>query len=365
MFVKKNLVAVAALMAVAGAAQAQSSVKLYGYVEAAVGSFEEAHTTGAKARTSEVASGQMMTNFIGFSGSEDLGGGLKAEFALESFLAADTGATLTNNHGGFWGRASWVGLSGGFGRIALGQYDNPLFTSGYTYNPFGSSMGFSPTMRHLSYIGQTATATPGVNPGVGFDTGWINSITYESPVMSGFQLIGQYAPKESTATGTKNAYTVAASYNAGPFSAMATYVKSGKSASTAWTADEKVWNLGASYDFGMLKAFAQYTDIKEVDSVAVTVSSTVTNGALLANKSKIYQLGVSVPVTDKAAVLASYGELKNEVTSTKAEEKDRLFTLAFNYDLSKRTGVYGAFMNNGHTNLQSGQSYAVGIKHSF
>ncbi|CAH0348098.1 porin [Aquabacterium sp. CECT 9606] len=79
MFAKKNLVAAAALMALVGAAQAD--VKVYGSVEASFGSFEAAHAAGASERTTEVSSGNMMTSFIGFSGSEDLGGGLKAEFA--------------------------------------------------------------------------------------------------------------------------------------------------------------------------------------------------------------------------------------------------------------------------------------------
>jgi predicted porin len=361
MFAKKNLVAVAALMAVAGAAQAD--VKLYGYVEMAVGSYEFAHTkddpTKTGYRTTKVQSGDMMTSFIGVSGGEDLGGGLKAEFTLESFLAADNGSALPNNHGGFWGRGSNVALTGGFGKVALGQYDNPLFTTGYTYNPFGSSMTFSPTMRHLSYLGQTGTT------GVGFDTGWINSVTYESPVMTGFQGIAQYAPKESTAAGTKNSYALAGSYNAGPLSAMLTYVSAGKTASTAWTAEEKVWNLGASYDFGVAKAFVQYTNISEKDSAAVVVSTSVTNAALDANKTKIYQLGVTVPVTDKSNVMASYGESKNKATASGDKYKDRILSVGYDYALSKRTGVYGVFMNNDATDKDSGQTFAVGIKHSF
>ncbi len=149
MFAKKTLVAAAALLAVAGAAQAQSSVKLYGYIEASVGSFEDFALSKnddgdiigrSTDRATKVESGNMMTSYIGLSGSEDLGGGLKAEFVLESFLAGDTGSTLTNMAGGFWGRGSWVGLSGDFGRVALGQYDNAFFTMGLLYNPFGSSM---------------------------------------------------------------------------------------------------------------------------------------------------------------------------------------------------------------------------------
>lgn len=351
MFAKKNLVAAAALLALAGAAQAQ--VKLYGMVDMSVGSFESAHEKGDKARTTEVASGKMMTSYFGLSGSEDLGGGLKAEFVLESFLAADTGEAggenTRNKAGGFWSRGSWVGLSGGFGRVALGQYDNPLFTYGYTYNPFGSSMAFSPTMRHY-YYGQGGVDQ--ANAGVGFDTGFVNSVTYETPVMGGFMATLQYSPKES---GDSASYSAAVSYNAGPLSAALTYVKSG--ISTAYDADEKVWALGASYDFGVAKAFLQYT---AVDQDASTVG-----GVQAANEDKIYQVGVSVPLSDKASVMASYGKLSNKLVSSGAKENDSVFSLGYSYMLSKRTDVYGVFTNNQHTGLESGQTFAVGIRHNF
>ncbi len=343
MFAKKNLVAAAALLAVAGAAQAQSSVKLYGYVEAAVGSFEDAHAKGTKTRATKVESGQMMTSFIGLSGSEDLGGGLKAEFALESFLASDTGATLTNKAGGFWGRGSFVALSGDFGKVALGQYDNPLFTSGYLYNPFGSSMAFSPTMRHYY-------STDGV---MSFDTGFVNSVTYETPNLGGFTATAQYSPKETTAAGSKNSWSVAGNYTAGPLSAQLTYVRSGIDAAGAYVGDQKVWSLGASYDFGVAKAFLQYTDVDDKTN---------------AEDDTIYQVGVSLPLSDKSSVLASFGQLKVKAAGAGVSQKDRVFSLGYEYALSKRTGVYGVFTNNTETktaNNESGQTYAVGIKHSF
>jgi len=361
MFAKKNLVAAAALLAVAGAAQAQSSVKLYGTVDASVGSYEAAHTKGDKARTTKVESGDMITSFIGLSGSEDLGGGLKAEFTLETFLKADTGKadSVYNKASGFWGRGSNIALSGGFGKVAIGQYDNPLFTSGYTYNPFGSSMSFSPTMRHFYYnqagIGQSNGTT-------GIDTGFVNSLTYETPNFSGFTAAAQYSPKESTTAGFGNSYTVSGSYNAGPLSATLTYVKSG--IATAYDSDEKIIGFGASYDFGVVKAFGQYTQIKQTASSAVNNNPNVTQPQL-ANKDKIYQLGVSVPVTDKASVLASFGKLSNKVTSTGTKETDTVFSIGYDYFLSKRTDVYGVFSNNQHTDKVSGQTFAVGVRHSF
>lgn len=365
MFAKKNLVAAAALLALAGAAQAQSSVKLYGALDIGVGSYQ---TAGTKSVT-KVEGGNMMTSFFGLSGSEDLGGGLKAEFTLESFLAPDNGAMLSNNAGNFWGRGSNVALVGGFGKVALGQYDNPLFTSGYTYNPLGSSMPFSPTMRHLSYLGQT----PG---GVGFDTGFVNSVTYESPVFSGFQAVAQYAPKETKAAKTADSYALAGIYNAGPLSATLTYVKGGntstvpvttgidKNTVTGYFANQKVIDLGTSYDFGVAKAFLQYTSIKTTQSITAADAVDATIDAVNA-KTKIYQIGVSVPVTDKATFLASYGESKYKSAPTATSTKDRVLTVGYDYFLSKRTDVYALAMNNGQTNLKSGQSFVVGVKHAF
>ncbi len=368
MFAKKNLVATAALLALAGAAHAD--VKLYGSLDIGIGSYQ---TAGGKSVT-KVEGGNMMTSFFGLAGSEDLGGGLKAEFAIESFLAPDNGAMLSNNAGNFWGRASNVALSGGFGKVAIGQYDNPLFTSGYTYNPLGSSMTFSPTMRHLSYLGQTSvefdteTKTT-LNTGVGFDTGWVNSLTYESPVFSGFQVVAQFAPKETKEAKTADSYAVAGIYNAGPLSATLTYAKggntskivSGKNTVTGYFANQKVTDLGASYDFGVVKAFAQYTTIKT--SLNTILSDTDAVFYEIPSKTKIYQVGVSVPVTDKASVLASYGESK--FSSNGDSGKDRVLTIGYDYVLSKRTDVYGLAMNNGRTDTKSGQSFAVGIKHAF
>ncbi|MDE2401908.1 MAG: porin [Burkholderiales bacterium] len=365
MFAKKNLVAAAALLALAGAAQAD--VKLYGMVDMSFGSFGGAHVKGTPNRVTAVQSGQMMPSYFGIAGSEDLGDGLKAEFALESFLAGDTGANVTNNAGQFWSRGSNVALSGGFGKVALGQYDNPLFTAGYTYDPFGSSMTFSPTMRHYNYIGQTSGIA---GAGVGFDTGWINSITYESPNFSGFNFVAQTALKESSTSGAKNSFALSGSYNAGPLSLTAVYVKGGPSDQPAvapgaafhtYGADEKIWNLSGSYDFGVLKAFATYTDIKQTASLVPATAATD-------NKDKIFQIGVSVPVTEKGAVLASYGELKNKDVATGTTSKDRVFSLGYDHNLSKRTDVYAVYSSNTQSNTvndASGQTFAVGIRHNF
>ncbi|RRS03246.1 porin [Aquabacterium soli] len=365
MFAKKNVVAAAALMAMAAAAQAE--VKIYGYLDAAFGSYESFTFNGAGAitteRSTQVSSGNMMTSFIGFAGSEDLGGGLKAEFALESFLATDTGGEVRNMAGGFWGRASWVGLSGGFGRVILGQYDNAFFTLGYTYNPFGSSMVFSPSMVSWYSFSLDPTAF-GADANLGYDTGWVNSITYETPNLGGFTAALQFAPKESSGgnEGNKNNYAVSGAYNAGPLSVMAVYTNSGANTnSTAYIARQKNWGLGASYDFGVLKLQGQYAQIKTFDAVSGDEDS----------KAKFFQIGATVPVTPAGNLLFSYGETKNEFAGVSGEEKLKQFSIGYDHSISKRTGAYVAFSNKKidsdfvAIDDDSANIFAVGVRHSF
>lgn len=359
MFAKKTLVAAAALLAAAGAAQAQSSVKLYGYLEASVGSFEDfsvvapGNLAGATtSRATKVESGNMMTSYFGLSGSEDLGSGLKAEFVLESFLAGDTGSNVPNLATGFWSRGSWVGLSGDFGRVALGQYDNAFFTMGLLYNAFGSSMTFAPTM--VSYYSLAA----GGGASLGYDTGWVNSITYETPNFGGFTASLQFAPKETSAGGdAKNAYALSAAYNAGALSVMGVYTYSGDTGGSAYVARQKNFGLGASYDFGVAKLMGQYSVVKDETAGADS-------------KAKFFQVGASVPVSANGNVLIAYGQTKyDDGMLGLADGKLQQFSLGYDHALSKRSGVYAAFttkkLKDAGLADESANIFAVGLRHAF
>ena len=123
---KKSLIALAVLAA-SGAAMAQSSVTLYGIADLAV--------VKAKGSSAALASGGVSTSRWGLKGSEDLGGGLAANFNFEQSVNLVDGTT-----GNGFNRQAWVGFSGGFGEIKLGKmwnaYDDivgatsPLFDSG-------------------------------------------------------------------------------------------------------------------------------------------------------------------------------------------------------------------------------------------
>src|SRR4051812_24354305 len=110
---KKTLLAFALLGAFAGTASAQSNVTVYGVVEIAVNYADNGAATNA--RTFSLDNGTSLPSRIGFKGTEDLGGGLKALFQLENGFNLDTGAITQT--GRIFGRQAWVGLNGGFGTV--------------------------------------------------------------------------------------------------------------------------------------------------------------------------------------------------------------------------------------------------------
>jgi predicted porin len=123
---KKSLIALAALAAVSGAAQAQSSVSVYGIIDSGYLSTEServainANGVGKleKFESKGVGSSSSASSRLGFRGTEDLGGGLKAEFVIETGLAATNATVSTFNN-----RQSFIGLTGGFGALRVGtQY---------------------------------------------------------------------------------------------------------------------------------------------------------------------------------------------------------------------------------------------------
>ena len=90
--VQKIFPAVITFFGVATAAHAQSSATLYGSLDLAVGSFQSSALAAASKHVTKVDGNVMVTSYLGFKGVEDIGGGLKAGYTLETFLRPDTGA---------------------------------------------------------------------------------------------------------------------------------------------------------------------------------------------------------------------------------------------------------------------------------
>ena len=322
MFAKNVLVAAAALVATV-AAQAQS-VTVYGNVEAAFGSFERG-VAGEELthRITRVESNVLTGSFLGFKGQEDLGGGLKAFFKLESTIGLDTGSVAGN----FWGRTSEIGLTNAYGTLTA-----------------GNSLSLSALANHAQSPFSVFGSLNGVQNGVGedFATVQANTLTVTSANYSGFSAALQYGASE--AHGKDSKYALAANYAAGPLAANFTYTDD----VDALNASRNLWQLGGSYNFGVAKAFVQ---VGQADLAG-------------SNDTDFFQLGVSAPVTAAGTVLASWTHAKID----NAGKSDQL-SAAYDHALSKRTGAfaglaYEQFKPEGGDS-KSGVSLAVGLHHAF
>ncbi len=175
---KLTFVATAVLGLLSTAAMGQSSVTLYGIVDAAV-----VHTTNQLGGSrSSIDAGQLATSRWGMRGSEDLGGGLKANFGLESTLVNDTGAA-----GNLFDRQATVGLSGGFGSVNLGRQNILGVDSIGLADPLGlAHPGTNPNVAFSALNAGRLYGEYGTNGGVNqAQLRQNNSIKYLTPVFSG------------------------------------------------------------------------------------------------------------------------------------------------------------------------------------
>ncbi|MFT4266806.1 MAG: porin [Xenophilus sp.] len=385
---KKSLVALAAL-AVAGVASAQSSVTLFGTVDASVSGVSNKSSNGTSTvRTSStgLSGSNANSSAFGFRGVEDLGGGLAASFWLEGDGSTDTGAGGTL----LFGRRSTVSLSGNFGEIRLGRDYKPTFWNYAAYSPFGTNgVGTA--------LGYRAAALFEASGGAVRSS---NSIGYFLPAnLGGFYGQVQYAFHEqtkyddATAQSTLNNNSRGGSYVGGrfgyangPLDVSAAYGVQNVGSDFALGLDSlvKTFNAGATYDFGPLKLFAQYDHVKSDDGFYSIYGTTAVSGAdVTANA---YLLGVTVPV-GAGVIRASYGHVKFDLPTASwygyTEPKADQLALGYVHNLSKRTSLYatvsylknkdgsplvlsGSYygLTSGYT-AKSSLGYDFGISHKF
>jgi hypothetical protein len=128
---KKSLIALAALSAFATAAQAQSTVSVYGIVDAGLSSLDATNAKGQKVTTEGIKQGNASGSRLGFRGTEDLGGGLKANFVIE--MTADvTGSTALTAT-----RQAFAGLQSGAGELRIGTQNTVGFGFTNMFTPGG------------------------------------------------------------------------------------------------------------------------------------------------------------------------------------------------------------------------------------
>jgi predicted porin len=322
------LIAASAALVLPAAALAQTSVTLAGLLDISAG---QSKPVGNPSKTWNVDNGQMTTSWFGVSGSEDLGGGLSAIFTLQSFMRADTGASGRFGADTFWARNAFVGLaSSGLGRVTIGRNTTPFFVTTLSFNPFGDSFGYSPSIRHYFTSG-TLTG----------DSGWSDSVLYTSPKFGGATLQFFAAAAEAGSNGRNHGVNLR--WGAGAFDSALSWQDVKKDGATA-VADTKSWQAAATYDFGVARMFAQFGNV-----------ANKTTG----NEYDITGLGASVPMGN-GKVLAQWGQIKPETGARR-----RTFSAGYDYFLSKRTDLYAVAMSDKITGQSSGSAFSIGVRHRY
>jgi predicted porin len=361
------------LAASSGASLAQSTVSVFGSLDAMASRFTGS-TAGVNAgdqATKRLDSGGMSTSHLGLRGTEDLGEGLAASFELSSFLRNDTGEPGRNNAIGapvnvaadpFWSRAAWVGLSSrSFGRVRLGNGTSLLFLNSITSDAFVDSTVFSP-INLVTFIGSPLTG----------GTGWTNQIMIDSPTFAG--LTASASVSASEGQGGRNV-AGRLSYAGGPAGAAFAYqtVKKNPLTFADGTSpnNTKSWQLAGTYDFNVVKLFAHIGRIENDGTEAAPLNIGY----------KIWSISASVPIRT-GYVLAGYasrttGDVVGPVPATVAggNKERKVFSIGYDYFLSKRTDVYAMVMNDRtvtnslpappHLVTASATNLGVGLRHRF
>jgi len=370
---KKSLIALAVVSAFAAPAfAATSNVDVYG----ALGiSIEDNDSDNSDLQVTDRQSR------IGFKGTEDLGGGLKAIWQIEQAISASAsgqdgvgGATLAN-------RNSFVGLSGGFGTVLMGRHDTPYKMSTGSLDIFADTVadwnvaeGFDLTT--TATIGSIVGAATVISPALIDPTHDLRSaaaIAYVSPNFSGFSFAAAVVATNNPsavsistagAVGAGNlnsgdnldAYSLSGTYANGPLFLTVGY-------QDAKVIDSQALKIGAGYSFGDLKLGAVYENVENslVGGVYVAANASLSissgAGALVADRdtwlvNAAYTMG---PIVLKA----EYGQLDIEDLDV-----DK-WALGADYNLSKRTNVYAVYTKTDVDGSEDVGAWALGVRHSF
>ncbi|HTR08034.1 MAG TPA: porin [Paraburkholderia sp.] len=348
---KKTLMVAALTGVFASAAHAQSSVTLYGLIDAGITYSNNQRVSATSGHSAwQATSGTVNGSRWGLRGSEDLGGGLKAIFTLENGFNIDNGASKQS--GRMFGRQAFVGLaSDQFGAVTLGrQYDSvvdylaPLSNTGTQY-------------------GGTIAAHPFDNDNLNNSVRFNNTIKYSSVNYAGFKFGGTYSFSNSTEFANNRAYSFGGTYNWGGLNVAAGYLQlnndihnlqvSSSSFSGAQTGEwtfaagtQRTFGGGVNYTFGPATAGFVYTQTNLTNTVpGVGISpgqSGTTNGiGFNANSARFqnFEGNIRYALTPAISLAGAYTYTRTNFGGG-VNPNYNTVSLQSDYALSKRTDIY-------------------------
>lgn len=343
---KKSLIALAVLGAVAGTASAQSSVTMYGIVDIGVQWNEVGVNLGTSGTprweqesTFGIESGFQSGSRLGVRGSEALGGAWSAIFTLEAGFDVSTG---TSGQGGrLFGRQAWGGFQhtgmGSFvaGRVATVSSGTGSFDLWGAVDPFGTGFGF---------FGLQGTFIP--SNALRED----NAVLWRSPNWGGFNFGASYSfnisgPEVVPSGNNIDGFGLGGNWTWGPLLIAVTYdqINAPDTITGPFNQDQKMLQFGAVVDLKFLKIHGAYANQSDISLVQSALSGAgVAPTGLIPYDNKAFMLGVTVPLFG-GALLASYQVSDaDEVTFglSRYEPDYTIFGVGYTYPLSRRTNMY-------------------------
>jgi predicted porin len=346
----KKLIALAiagASLAPAAMAQTANPVTLYGRVYV---TFESVEAKGGASRVSRRNRVEDQSSLLGVRGTEDLGGGLKAFFQLETAFRADQNNTT------FAARNSGVGLQGGWGSILLGRWDMPYKTATTAVDPYGD----------LTISGITGV----LNDGGNFDRRDQNVAQYWSPNFGGFAFRIAATANEGKTDGTATVRGL----NPRDTGANVTFTRGPVYAFLAWeehkdpsatVEKEEGYAGGGNFTIGPVKLGAQYQEYKKS----------------LRDKQKAW-MGNVVFTFGNNQIIYQYMQSKDGKlnTATTGEPDCKSNSLGYQYNFTRRTFAIASYVKVDNNDLaacnfgsnrltaaagQDPQGVFVGLRHIF
>ena len=353
---KKTLLAAAALSAFAGAAQAQSSVTVYGTLDAAVTNAD----TGAADRngtTTKLAGSRTVSDRLGFKGVEDLGGGKTAFFQLETGMdpfaanpgtvGSGDGTVMTSSTPGSFittRRPSFLGLSD----KTLGSFQaGSQYSPGFLFTGYGDVAGNNTVGTNFSQATVVSSAVDASGSTATTAAYKINaqSIRYDSPSFMGLVGSAYVVTQSSAASGAGKVNALNLAYTSGKFEAQAVYeikqIATNSSTTVATNVKHTTSGFGGGYDFGFAKARATYQ--KGELAQQTNGSSSGSNGVVAVTK-----VSVIAPVTNQIDVFGAYILLSENSNGTmygaaNVQKSATGISVGSTYKFSKRTNIYATY----------------------
>lgn len=327
----KKLLTIAIAAAIVAPMAASAETTMYGRADVAVVNNDSDTVTG------DVWDVITNTSRIGVKGGEDLGNGMKAIFQFEWAVNTSEGGGLTGAANAIDGRLGFVGLTGGFGTVAVGRQWTPYYgsvdkTDIFNVNPGQATMGGLDASSNAHYLGLSRTG---------------NAVAYVSPDFNGFSakaamIMDDGRTAVQDPSDGIDAFNVSLDYDNGPLSVGFSYLDVDNGVALA-----DRWGLAGSYNFGNFKIIAQYEDMDDLPNTANTgADSYAIAGQAFFGNNTLY---------------AVYGERDLDAINTDLSN----WGIGIQHNFSKATRIYADYIQQETAANTDASTFGVGLRHDF